>query len=274
MDEVKDTILSEEEYLPSMSEWPVDSKMRIETAFSGKLQMPEDFYEFYDFCFTLNRNNPLEALVPTCGLKLVGPFEFLLPPALRKANSVDSGNGFIYILKFDLRACAIPGDSNFSPLYNVALPPIYPISFITYTFISAKTVSGATNKVTQTFHTRSQNDLFCHWRYKYDPPEFQTVLASTVIDNTFHVGYFRDDPKDMPAFVASSGGKKENETFSVGLSSHVKLSQMGDNLFGAAYNYIQKLIQIADPFKQTALHKIKEALHVHASIKAQVFSLA
>ena len=132
-----------------------------------------------------------------------------------------------------------------------------------------------TNKIsdiskTCMLETRSQNDLYCHWRYKYDPPEFQTVLASSEVTNTFHIGYFRDDPKEMPAFVASSGGKKCEETFSNGLSSYVKLTQMGDNLFGTVYNHIQKLIQTAEPFKQTALQKMKGALHVHATIKTQV----
>ena len=75
-----------------MSEWPTDSKKRIDVAYSGKLFMPEDFYEFYEFCFNLNRNNPLEALVPTCGLKLVGPYEFLLTPLLRKGASTGPGN--------------------------------------------------------------------------------------------------------------------------------------------------------------------------------------
>ena len=93
MNEAKGTELSDGAYLPCMSEWPIDSKKRIETAFSGKLQMPEDFYEFYDFCFTLNRSNPLEALTSTCGLKLVGPFEFLLSHAPRKTSTTESGNG-------------------------------------------------------------------------------------------------------------------------------------------------------------------------------------
>merc|ERR1711997_778235 len=83
------------------------------------------------------------------------------------------------------------------------------------------------------------------------------------------MGYFRDDPKQMPVFVASAGGIKKDETFHLGISSHVKLTLMGDNIFGAVYNHIQKLIQSAEPFQQTALHKIKEALHVHATIKTQ-----
>ena len=116
-----------------------------------------------------------------------------------------------------------------------------------------------------------QNDLICHWRYKYDVPEFQTILASVDEKSSFHIGYFRDDPKQMPVFVASSGGIKKDEKFNLGLSSHTKLTLMGDNIFGALYNYIQKEIQIAEPFKQTSLQKMKQAIHVHATIKTQVF---
>ena len=74
----------------------------------------------------------------------------------------------------------------------------------------------------------------------------------------------------MPVFVASAGGIKKEETFSQGFSSHAKINPMGGNLFGAVYNYIQALILKAEPFQQTALHKIKESLHVHATIKTQV----
>ncbi|NEU34000.1 HPF1 family protein, partial [bacterium LRH843] len=41
----------------------------------------------------------------------------------------------------------------------------------------------------------SQEKLLRHWRYYYDPPEFQTVIKGD--DKTgYHLGYFRDDPKD------------------------------------------------------------------------------
>ena len=143
---------------------------------------------------------------------------------------------------------------------------------IDYCFILDTTDNDSGSIGNRPFNTQSQNDFLCHWRYKYDPPEYQTVLASTADDSTFHIGYFRDDPKEMPAFLASAGGKKRDETHSVGLSSRTKLSVMGDNLFGAVFNYIQQLIQTADPFKQTALNKMKEALHIHATIKLQVHS--
>ena len=134
-------------------------------------------------------------------------------------------------------------------------------------FVSGEKDNGS---VLPRLKTCSQNDLLCHWRYKYDPPEFQTLLASVDDSSTFHIGYFRDDPKEMPVFVASAGGIKKEETFSQGFSSHAKINPMGGNLFGAVYNYIQALILKAEPFQQTALHKIKESLHVHATIKTQV----
>jgi hypothetical protein len=100
--------LLEDKKLPCMSDWPTDSKKRIELAFSDKLKMPEDFYEFYEFCLTLNRGNPLDALVATCGLKLVGPFEFLLTPMERKAQSNNSGNYTCVFNGFELKSISCP----------------------------------------------------------------------------------------------------------------------------------------------------------------------
>lgn len=46
----------------------------------------------------------------------------------------------------------------------------------------------------------------CYYRYYYDPPEFQTVLVST---SGFHIGYWRDDPRDTPVFLASNNYNKD-----------------------------------------------------------------
>lgn len=40
------------------------------------VEMPEDFYTFFEFCEMLNGKNPKEALRPY-GLRLVGPFDVL-----------------------------------------------------------------------------------------------------------------------------------------------------------------------------------------------------
>ena len=75
------------EVIPSMSSWPTDSRKRIEIAYSANIVMPEDFYEFFEFCCSLNRSDPLNAIAHTCGLKLVGPFEFIG----KKPGSSESG---------------------------------------------------------------------------------------------------------------------------------------------------------------------------------------
>jgi hypothetical protein len=75
------------------------------------------------------------------------------------------------------------------------------------------------------FKTQKLNNFLCHWRYYYDPPEFQTVMASE--DTKFIIGYFREDPSDeKPAFVASSTGED------------CRLTAIRDNMFGAMYNYL------------------------------------
>ncbi|XP_074650831.1 histone PARylation factor 1-like [Tubulanus polymorphus] len=60
-----------------------------------------------------------------------------------------------------------------------------------------------------------------HWRYYYDPPEFLTVLKGDD-QSMFHIGYFRDDPKEMPAFVASNSAAKD-----------CIITPRGENIFAA-----------------------------------------
>lgn len=170
---------------PLLPTSPADPKENLKQKFG--VEMPEDFYEFWKFCQVLNGQNPEDALLAQCGLKLVGPFD-VYRGALKESNN------------------------------------------------------------------RKASDYLCHWRYQYDPPEFQTILASQETD--FHIGYYRDDPAESPAFVASS----DPET-------GCKLSPLGDNLFGAVYNHISNLIRGADPFKVTALQKLKEKIHVQATMK-------
>jgi len=46
-------------------------------------------------------------------------------------------------------------------------------------------------------------DTLTHWRYFYDPPEFQTLIRGDD-KQQMHIGYYRDDPKEMPSYVASN----------------------------------------------------------------------
>ncbi|KAG7238386.1 hypothetical protein INR49_030893 [Caranx melampygus] len=67
----------------------------------------------------------------------------------------------------------------------------------------------------------SQPNFHLHWRYIYDPPEFQTVLLGSE-DSQHHIGYYRDTPDSLPSFVGENEAKKG-----------CTITQMGDNLFAA-----------------------------------------
>lgn len=74
-------------------------------------------------------------------------------------------------------------------------------------------------------------DILCHWRYFYDPPEFQTVIKKDGV-NYHHIGYFRDDPSEKPSILASNSAAKGS-----------KLTLMGDNIFCAMNLELEKVIQ-------------------------------
>lgn len=188
---ITEEVEEEEELLPAS---PLDVRENIKQKFL--VEMPEDFYRFWEFCKERNHDAPEDALLDSCGLRLVGPFD-IISGKLKKSNN------------------------------------------------------------------RRPADYLCHWRFYYDVPEFQTVLAN--LETDFHLGYFRDDPKELPAFVASNNP-----------NDNCRLTPVGDNLFGALYNHLTDLIRTAEPFKQTALQKLKSALHVFTTMKIQDhdFSLA
>ncbi|KAM6939920.1 histone PARylation factor 1 [Xenentodon cancila] len=78
-------------------------------------------------------------------------------------------------------------------------------------------------------HRNSKNpqpNFHLHWRYFYDPPEFQTLLQGSE-DSQRHMGYYRDTPDSFPAFVGENEAKKG-----------CTITQMGDNLFAAVYLYL------------------------------------
>ncbi|XP_029949434.1 histone PARylation factor 1 [Salarias fasciatus] len=78
-------------------------------------------------------------------------------------------------------------------------------------------------------HKNSKNpqpNFHLHWRYFYDPPEFQTILQGSE-DSQHHMGYYRDTPEKLPAFVGENEAKKG-----------CAIKQMGDNVFAAVYLYL------------------------------------
>ncbi|RWS00198.1 UPF0609 protein C4orf27-like protein, partial [Dinothrombium tinctorium] len=93
-----------------------------------------------------------------------------------------------------------------------------------------------------------REQLLCHWRYFYDPPEFQTVIKGD--DETgFHIGYFRDDPKDLNPVVASNEASKSCD-----------IHLIGDNLFVAIQSIIKQKLKKADKEMQVGLHALQRRL--------------
>ncbi|GFR57922.1 histone PARylation factor 1 [Elysia marginata] len=156
------------------------------------LEMPEDFYQFWDFCKQCNKLNPRYGLKKTLNLCLTGPFDIL---------------------------------------------------------------SGRHKKVTKNKFGRYPNFLL-HQRFYYDPPEFQTILVSDG-DDKFHIGYFRDDPTEMPVFMASNSPGSTS-------SSKEKLVQCGDNVFAAVHIYATHLLKTHKGEKKKLIEQLVNSLEKEA----------
>ncbi|XP_026747440.1 histone PARylation factor 1 [Trichoplusia ni] len=90
-----------------------------------------------------------------------------------------------------------------------------------------------------------------HWRFFYDPPEYQAVLKKSKTSE-YHIGYFRDDPDQTPVFVASNDSKKD-----------CRLAPMAENIFGAVYQYLQNEKK-QSPFTSMACQKLMEKIKAFA----------
>ena len=61
--------------VPEFKNWPSDPVKSVEQKFLTK--MPKDFMAFWEFCKSIDRENPRQALLKSCGLLLVGPFDIV-----------------------------------------------------------------------------------------------------------------------------------------------------------------------------------------------------
>lgn len=98
---------------------------------------------------------------------------------------------------------------------------------------------------------KSPTGLNCnlHWRFYYDPPEFQTIIIG---DNRtqYHMGYFRDSPDELPVYVGTNEAKK-----------NCTIIQNGDNVFAAIKLFLmKKLKEVTDRKKTSILKNIDEKL--------------
>uniref|UniRef100_A0A2K5QXS5 Histone PARylation factor 1 n=1 Tax=Cebus imitator TaxID=2715852 RepID=A0A2K5QXS5_CEBIM len=88
-----------------------------------------------------------------------------------------------------------------------------------------------------------------HRKFYYDPPEFQIIIIG---DNKtqYHVGYFRDYPDELPAYVGINEAKKNCVSV-----------PNGDNVFAAIKLFLmKKLKEVTDKKKTNLLKNIDEKL--------------
>ncbi|XP_046394323.1 histone PARylation factor 1 [Ischnura elegans] len=157
---------------------PEDVKESIKQKFL--CEMPEDFYQFWDFCKNLSSDSPARAL-KEIGLMLVGPYDVL---------------------------------------------------------------SGELKKVKH----RDSSSYLRHWRYYFDPPEFQTIIKGDD-KKQYHMGYYRDDPQEMPVFVACNSA-----------AVSCTISPLAGNVFGAVNAYLNGILKSGDPFTKIKVPKYQNAL--------------
>lgn len=89
-------------------------------------------------------------------------------------------------------------------------------------------------------------DLYLiHWRFFYDPPEFQSVLKKKG-KSEFHIGYYRDNPTEKPVFLAKNDS-----------AADCIITPISENIFGAVYWFLQKEKKTS-PFISMACQKLME----------------
>lgn len=102
-----------------------------------------------------------------------------------------------------------------------------------------------------------------HWRFFYDPPEFQAVLKKKK-NSEYHIGYFRDEPEQKPVFVASNDSEK---------GYHI--TPMAQNIFGAVYLFLQNEKKHS-PFTAMSCQKLLDKIKTYAEknkISLEEFSM-
>ncbi|XP_053670211.1 histone PARylation factor 1-like [Anopheles nili] len=96
-------------------------------------------------------------------------------------------------------------------------------------------------------------DYLRHWRFFYDPPEFQTVIVKK--DTGIHYGYWRDDPDNTDGLVASND-----------VSKGCEFKIVGENLFDALMHYLDEKSNIT-PFNKQNTSAMKKNIEAYCHTK-------
>ncbi|KAK9305670.1 hypothetical protein QLX08_003435 [Tetragonisca angustula] len=97
--------------------------------------------------------------------------------------------------------------------------------------------------------------LLRHWRYYYDPPEFQTVIRENGKDG-LHFGYWRDDASEKPVFIAKNKA-----------GVNCVIEPVAENIFGALDVYFELRLKLVTPFEKIRVAQLHQRLKSFASSK-------
>ncbi|XP_055625999.1 histone PARylation factor 1-like [Toxorhynchites rutilus septentrionalis] len=89
-------------------------------------------------------------------------------------------------------------------------------------------------------------DYLRHWRFYYDPPEFQTVFVKK--GTGVHYGYWRDQPDDTSGLMAVNDANKGCE-----------FKLIGENAFDAVIHFLENEV-VTTPFNKSQITSMKRSL--------------
>uniref|UniRef100_A0A1B0DBZ8 PBZ-type domain-containing protein n=1 Tax=Phlebotomus papatasi TaxID=29031 RepID=A0A1B0DBZ8_PHLPP len=89
-------------------------------------------------------------------------------------------------------------------------------------------------------------DYYRHWRFFYDPPEFQTVMVKK--GTGIHYGYWRDTPFAKQCYFARNDASKG-----------CQFSIIDTNIFNAVSHFLDKDADVT-PFNRTKIGALKKSL--------------
>uniref|UniRef100_A0A1B0G9I4 PBZ-type domain-containing protein n=1 Tax=Glossina morsitans morsitans TaxID=37546 RepID=A0A1B0G9I4_GLOMM len=100
---------------------------------------------------------------------------------------------------------------------------------------------------------REPGDYLRHWRFFYDPPEFQTLFVRK--STGIHYGYWRDSPKENDNLLLARNDSRKNCEFVF----------IAGNIFEAFFYYLDKDFT-PTPFTATIVVTTKKALQKFAEV--------
>ncbi|XP_055853292.1 histone PARylation factor 1-like [Episyrphus balteatus] len=107
-----------------------------------------------------------------------------------------------------------------------------------YDFLAGKFAPG---------QNKSPGDYLRHWRFFYDPPEFQTIFVKK--GSGIHYGYWRDDPKDEENLLIVRNDASKGCVFEL----------IATNMFDAFAYFLEKDYQVT-PFNHKVLGDMRKTI--------------